>query len=115
MNARDTRNGGEISGRRLMSDRNRFPGTVVRVTAYARIRATATVMTVETAETSRLLTRMRNNRQVLKNAAYCDTPRPAGPVKLSASTRTTGQTTKTSSSVNTTTAVTPTARSARAS
>src|SRR2546425_8773032 len=34
MNASDTRNGGEISGRRLMSETKRLPGISVRVTAY---------------------------------------------------------------------------------
>src|SRR5947207_1413917 len=62
MNASDTRNGGEISGRRLMSETNRLPGMSVRVTAYARTSATATVMTGEAADTTRLCPRLRTRR-----------------------------------------------------
>src|SRR5438552_93753 len=62
MNASDTRNGGEISGRRLMSETKRLPGMSERVTEYASTSATATVMAVETADTTRLLTRMRRSR-----------------------------------------------------
>src|SRR5687768_14966586 len=58
---------------------------------------------------------MRNSRHVLKKAAYCSRLSPRGPTRLSASTRTTGHTTKTSNSASTETAVRVTVRSARAS
>jgi len=40
-----------------------------RVTEYASTSATATVMAVETADTTRLLTRMRRSRDELKKSA----------------------------------------------
>src|SRR5690242_13520579 len=113
MNASETRNGGEISGSRAIKETKRLPGTVVRVTAYARTPPTATVISVETAETTRQVTSIRASRQELKHAAYW--PRPSGPATLMPSTRATGHTTKTSSSASTAAAVTPRAGSTRAS
>ncbi len=52
-----------------MSETKRLPGISVRVTAYARTSATATVMTVETTATRRLCTRIRTRRHELKNSA----------------------------------------------
>ena len=52
-----------------MSETKRLPGMSVRVTEYARTSATATVMTVETVDTTRLLTRIRRSRHELKNSA----------------------------------------------
>ncbi len=69
MKASETRKGGEISGSRLISETNRLPGMSVRVTAYASTSATATVTRVETADTSRLLTRIRSRRHEPKNSA----------------------------------------------
>ena len=71
------------------------------------------MISVDTAETSRLLTRIRASRQELKNAAYWASPR--GPATLSASTRTTGHTTNASKSARTVAAVTPRTGSTRAS
>src|SRR5688500_15969588 len=105
MSPSDTRNGGEIRGSRLTSDRIRLPGRVVRVTAQARTSATATVSVVETADATRLLIRMRKSRHVPKNATYWPRPTPSAVVTLAATTRTTGQTTKTSRSASTVAAV----------
>ena len=70
-------------------------------------------MSVETADTRRLLTRILSSRHVLKKAAYW--PSPSGPATLIESTRTPGQTTKTSSNARTAAAVTPSTGSTRAS
>src|SRR2546430_15518203 len=82
MNASDTRNGGEISGRRLMSETKRLPGVSVRGTEYARNRAAANVMTVETGGTKGVLTRIRQSRHGPKNYAQLAGGSPHGPATL---------------------------------